>query len=146
MGTLKQDIKEQSKWAVKAFAADNLKLDYSIRSFIEIDKFFNKHTSNGKAKSGGRLSRNLGGILFSIASYIGETIIKKVPGSVWMTDDNDPQGELTISVKLPGEIIIFPMARVMKRFQMEKRILFMYMVMRLLKISPTRHLMIAIGI
>jgi hypothetical protein len=117
MGTLKQDIKEQSKWAVKAFAADKLKLDYSIKSFIEIDKFFNKHTLNGKAVKGGRLSTNLGGILFSIGSYVGETIIKNVPGSVWITDDDDPQGELTVSIKLPGGSIIFPVTRVMKRFE-----------------------------
>jgi len=117
MGTLKQDIKEQSKWIVKAFAADKLKLDHSIRSFIEIDKFFNKHTSNGIAKRGGRLSINLGSVIFSTAAYIGETIIKKVPGSIWITDDDDPEGELTISVKLKDGTIIFPMERVMKRFK-----------------------------
>jgi hypothetical protein len=117
MGTLKQDIKEQSNWIVKAFAADGLKLDYSIKSFIEIDKFINKHVYNGAAKKGGRLSKNLGAVLFSIAAYIGETIIKKVPGSIWITDDNDPKGELTISVKLEDGTIIFPMERVMKRFK-----------------------------
>ncbi len=47
MATLKEDIKKQSDWIIKAFAADKLKLDYTIHSFMEIDKFFNKHSKNG---------------------------------------------------------------------------------------------------
>jgi len=117
MPSLKHDIKTQSEWLVKAYASDKIILDYSIRSFIEIDKFFNKHSKNGKAIRGGRLSQNLGAIIFSIGSYIGETIIKNIPGTIWRIDDNDPQGEITASVKLPDGTIIWPMQKVMKRFQ-----------------------------
>ena len=39
MGILLEDIKTQSDWIVKAFEYDGLKLDYSIESIIEIDKF-----------------------------------------------------------------------------------------------------------
>ena len=117
MGTLKEDINEGSEWIVKAFKADKLNLDYSIRSFIEIDNFFNKHTSNGKTKQGGRLSKGLGSIIFSVGSYIGNTIIKNVPGSVWVTDDGVPEDEINISVELPDKTIIFPVQRVMKRFK-----------------------------
>jgi hypothetical protein len=117
MGTLKQDIRESSSWIIKAFKADKLMLDYSIESFIEIDKFFNKHTINGKAKPGGRFANNLGGILFSIAAYIIETIMKKVPGSRLVTDDEAADGELTVSIELPNGGVIWPMQRVMKRFQ-----------------------------
>src|SRR3954471_22839770 len=108
MATLLQDIKAQSEWIVKAFSVDNLKLDYSVRSLIEVDKFFNKHTKNGKAIKGGRLSKNLGPVIFSIGSYVGETIIRNVPGAIWQTDDNDPQGEITASIKLPDETIMWP--------------------------------------
>ena len=117
MATLLQDIKTQSDWIAKAFAADKLKLDYTIRSFIEIDKFFNKHSKDGKAVKGGRLTLNLGAIVFSLGSYVGQTIIKNVPGAVWQTDDNDPEGEITASVKLPDGTIILPMQRIMRRFQ-----------------------------
>ena len=117
MTTLLQDIKTQSDWITKAFAADKLKLDYTIRSFIEIDKFFNKHSKDGKAVKGGRLMENLGAIVFSLGAYVGQTIIKNVPGAVWQTDDNDPQGEITASVKLPDGTVIFPMQRIMKCFQ-----------------------------
>jgi hypothetical protein len=117
MGTLKEDINEQADWIVKAFAEDNLQLDYSISSFIEIDKFFIKNTVGGKAKPRGRLSKNLGGIIFSIGAYIGNTIIKNVPGSFWETDDAAAGGEIDVIVKLPKEVIIWPVQRVMKRFK-----------------------------
>jgi hypothetical protein len=116
MATLLQDIKTQSDWITKAFAADKLRLDYTIRSFIEIDKFFNKHLKEGKAIKGGRLTQNVGAIVFSLGSYVGQTIIKNVPGAVWQIDD-DSGGELTASVKLPDDAIIFPMQRIMNRFQ-----------------------------
>ena len=117
MGTLREDIKSQSDWIVKALTADKFKLDYTIESFIEIDKFFIKHSKNGQAVAGGRLSKNLGAIIFSIGSYVGETIIRVVPGAEWKTDDADPKGEMNVSVKLPNGTEVWPMQRVMKRFK-----------------------------
>jgi hypothetical protein len=117
MGTLKEDIITQSNWIIKAFAADKLKLDYSIESFIQIDKFLIKHTINGQAKPNGRLTNNLGSVLFSIASYVGETIIKNVHGANWETDDDNTDGEMTISIKMPDGVVIFPVQRMMKRFK-----------------------------
>jgi hypothetical protein len=117
MATLKQDIKKQSDWIIKAFQADGLRLDYSIKSLIEIDKFFEKHSKNGKPVRGGRLSQNLGPIIFSIGSYIGETFIKNAKGTEWITDDNDAQGEITASIKFPNGTECWPMQRTMKRFK-----------------------------
>ena len=117
MATLIEDIKVQSNWIIKAFKADGLTLDHSINSFIELDKFFQLHAENGQAIKGRRLSKNLGSIIFSIASYIGETLTKTVPGSVWETDDSDPQGEMNIAVKLPDGTTCWPAHRVIKRFQ-----------------------------
>ncbi|MGE4346879.1 MAG: hypothetical protein AB7D46_05635 [Flavobacteriaceae bacterium] len=118
MGTLKEDIKTQSDWIVKAFEYDGLKLDYTIESIVEIDRFFAINMKDGKPKKGGRLSKKgVGGVLFSIGSYVGETIIKNSKGTEWLTDDNDPQGELKVAMKLPDETIIFPIQKVMKRFQ-----------------------------
>lgn len=117
MATLEQDIKNQSDWIIKAFQADGYKLDYSIQSFIEIDKFFEKHSKNGKPVRGGRLSQNLGPIIFSIGSYIGETFIKNANGAEWITDDNDPQGEVSAAIRFPDGMTVWPMQRVMNRFK-----------------------------
>jgi hypothetical protein len=117
MGTLKEDINKQADWIVKSFAEDKLRLDYSITSLIAIDKFFLKNTVDGKAKPGGRLSKNMGGIIFSIGAYIGNTIIKNVPGSFWETDDEVAGGEIDVAVKLPNDIVIWPVQRAMNRFK-----------------------------
>lgn len=118
MATLKEDIQAQSEWLVKAFAADGFKLDYSIASIIEVDRFFAVNMKNGQPKKAGRLhGKGFGPILFSIGSYVGETIIKNVPGSEWLTDDSDPQGELNVSLKLPDDIEMWPIQKVMKRFK-----------------------------
>lgn len=116
MATLLEDIKTQSDWLRKAFAADKLNLDNTIHSFIEIDRFFNKHAKDGEPVKGGRLSKNFGPIMFSIGAYVGETIIRNVEGAVWQTDDDDPEGEITASVVFPDGTVIFPMQKVMKRF------------------------------
>ena len=56
MATLLEDIKTQSDWIVKAFKSDNFNLDYTVHSFIEIDRFINMHAKNGQPVPGGRLS------------------------------------------------------------------------------------------
>jgi hypothetical protein len=117
MATLLEDIKKQSDWIIKAFKADGMDLDYSIGSLMEIDRFVQKNAKDGQAIKGGRLSKNLGGIVFSIASYIGETLIKNVPNSKWITDDNDPQGEINITVELGDGTKCWPAQRMIKRIQ-----------------------------
>lgn len=117
MGSLKEDIDKQSQWIVKAFGADGIVLDYSLKSFIEIDKFISKHSSNGVPKRGGRLAHNLGAVVFSIAAYVAVTIIRLEPGAELVTDDDDPEGELTFSVRLPGGGVIWPCERVLKRLK-----------------------------
>jgi hypothetical protein len=116
MATLVEDIKTQADWLVKAFEADEMKLDYTLESFKAIDRFFDLHTEDGKAKPGGRLSQNRGPIIFSIGSYVGETILRNVPGAKWVTDDSDPAGELSAEIKLPDGASIFPIQRVVNRF------------------------------
>lgn len=118
MATLKEDIKSQSEWVVKAFAADGFKLDYTIDSIIEVDRFFAANMKNGKPQKGGRLyGRGVGSILFSIGAYVGETIIRNIKDAEWITDDNDPQGELNVCLKLPNNEEVWPIQKMMKRFQ-----------------------------
>jgi hypothetical protein len=118
VATIKEDIKAQSDWIVKAFRADGFYLDGSMDSIIEVDRFFTLNTKEGKPVKGGRLhGKGFGPKLFSIGSYVGETITKNVKGAEWVTDDNDPQSELNLYVKLPNDGQIWPILKVMKRFQ-----------------------------
>ncbi len=117
MSTLQQEIQQHAEWIVKAFAADKLKLNYTLGSFKAIDNFFEQHAENGVAKPNGRLAENTGSILFSIGAYIGMAFIKMVPGTIWVIDENDPQPEVNAQLKLPTGEMIWPMQRAIKRFQ-----------------------------
>ena len=126
MATLLEDIKTQAAWIVQAFHADGLKLDYSLESFKEIDRFFDLHVSGGVAKPKGRLAQNMGPILFSIGSYIGETFVRNIPGAIWVTDDQDPQGEINVEVRLPDGTVVWPTQRAIKRFKDESDGIYAY--------------------
>ncbi|MCV9931451.1 hypothetical protein OIU80_04090 [Flavobacterium sp. LS1R47] len=117
MGTLKEDIRKQSDWIIKAFEVDGYKLDFSIASLMEIDLFFEKNLVDGRPKRRGRLSKNYGGIIFSISSYVAETLIKNVSGSKLITDDKDPHGEINFSIEFPNGMVCWPGQRIIKRIQ-----------------------------
>jgi hypothetical protein len=117
MSTLRQDISQQAAWLVQAFQADGRPLDFSLNSFQQLDDFFDEHSTPAQAKPGGRLATNLGAVLFAVGAYVGETIIRTVPGAAWQLDEADPQGEINAEVQLPNGSVMWPMQRVMKRFQ-----------------------------
>jgi hypothetical protein len=117
MPTIKEDILTFSDMIVKGFTTEKLKLDYTLTSFKDIDVFYDRHSKNGERVEGGKFSKNLGQILFALGSYIGETIIKIVPGTVWETDENDREGEINAILKLPDGTIAWPMQRTIKRFR-----------------------------
>ena len=77
----------------------------------EIDRFFDEQSGEN-----GIISKGRGRIIFAIGSYIGETVIRLFGGK-WLTDDSDPQGEITAAVQLDNGTVIFPMQRVIKRYQ-----------------------------
>lgn len=108
--TLEQDIYIASEWIVKALKSSGYEADYSLNSMKEIDRFFDEQNTPT-----GILSKNTGQILFSLGSYVGQTAIK-LYGGEWITDDNDPKGEVNISVKLKNGAVIWPVIRCMKRY------------------------------
>jgi hypothetical protein len=117
MPTIKEDILTFSSMIAKGFTSEKLNLDYTLSSFKDIDTFYHRHSKNGERVEGDKFSKNLGQILFAIGGYIGETIIKIVPGTVWETDENDPEGEINAILKLPDGTIVWPMQRAIKRFK-----------------------------
>jgi hypothetical protein len=117
MPTIKEDIEKFSEMMVKGFSADKLTLDYTLTSFKDIETFYNKHSKDGKAVEGGRFSKNLGPILFGLGGYIGKTIIKLVPGTKWIIDEKDKEGEVNAALQLPDGSMVWPMQRTIKRFR-----------------------------
>ena len=108
--TLLQDIYSSTEWVAHALTVSGYKADYSLESMKEIDRFFDEQNTPT-----GILSKNRGQILFALGSYIGQTIIK-LYGGKWITDDNDPEGELKIAVSLDNSSTLWPVIRCMKRY------------------------------
>jgi len=115
--TLSEDIPKASEWVVKYFAQDSIILDYSIQSIKQLDNFIEKNSENGKAKDSSKLSSDLGYKLFAIGSYVGQVIIKGSSGSKWVTDDSDPNGEVNIEIQMKDGTKMWPVQRVLKRYQ-----------------------------
>ena len=109
--TLCEDIKANCEWVVTALNSSGYKADYTLESMKEIDRFIDEQSGEN-----GIISRNRGAIIFSLGCYVGETVIR-LCGGKWHTDDNDPQGEINASVELDNGKVIFPMQRVIKRYQ-----------------------------
>jgi hypothetical protein len=110
--TLLQDIYTHSDWIIKALNSSGYAVDYSVDSMKEIDRFIDEQNLPG-----GLIERNRGQIIFALGAFIGQTTIK-LYGGEWITDDNDPRGELEIAVKLPNGFLMWPVQKCIKRIQL----------------------------
>ncbi len=110
-GKLAEDVLTYADWAKNNLNKTGYNVDYTLESMKEVERFFVEQSQDG-----GALTNNPGSILFGIGSLIGETIIKTYGGK-WLTDDNDPQGEINVSVELPDGIVLWPVQRCIKRLQ-----------------------------
>lgn len=104
--SLEEDIHSACEWVVNALNVSGYNADYSLESMKELDRFFDEQSGEG-----GIISRNRGQIIFAVASYVGETVIR-LYGGKWSGSD-----EINMSVELNNGTIIFPTQRVMKRYQ-----------------------------
>ena len=90
MTPLQNSEKEQLEWIKEIFISENLNLDYTVKSIIDVDIFlakfnnkFNKGTFKGKYKN------ETFAILYSLSLYIGELLIILLPKSRWINDYSD---------------------------------------------------------
>jgi len=108
---LLQDIAISKDWIASALNSSNYNADFSLNSLKEIDRFFVEQNTPK-----GLLGKNVGSKIFAIGSYVGEVIIT-VLGGEWVTDDDDPKGEINISIMLADGSLIFPVQRVMNHYK-----------------------------
>jgi hypothetical protein len=115
-GILK-DVSEASENGAKALNALGYKADFTFESIRELERFMKDNVEpEGGAKAGGQLTASMGSKLFLLGAYLGETIRRKV-GGVWHGDDSDPEATTNVEVVGPNESVIWPIQRIMKRFQ-----------------------------
>ncbi len=94
-----------------ALDSEGYKADYTLESMKEIDRFFDEQSGKNKTIPWRRDQ-----IIFFLGCYIGETVIR-LYGGKWNIDDNDSRGDTNASVTLDNGMVIFPMQRVIKRYQ-----------------------------
>jgi len=116
VGKILDDLASSYDWIAKALQSSGYAADFSPGSLREIERFFEEQTLNGAARQGGLLSESLGSRLFALGGYVGE-VIRRERGGAWIANDDDPQAEINITLKLPDGSTIWPMQRVMKRFR-----------------------------
>ncbi len=107
---LRQDIDEFSEWIMTALNRSGYQADYTLESIKELDRFVEEENN-------GIIARNRGQILFAMGAYVGKTVIK-LYGGEWITNDQDPEGELNITVRLPDGTQLMPVYKCMKRCQL----------------------------
>jgi hypothetical protein len=105
-----------AKWIAKALSNSGYRANFSLNSLKEIDRFFDEHAPDGKARPGGLLSHDLGPRIFALGAYVGE-VIRRQAGGQWEGDDNDPDAEVNLAVRLKSGAVLWPVQRVMKRYR-----------------------------
>lgn len=116
MSSMIEDAMVAAEWIATALSSSGYHADFTPASLRQIDRFFDDHTSDGAAKVGGLLSADLGARIFALGAYVGE-VIRRGRGGDWFADDDDPQGEINLAVRLADGAIFWPVQRVMKRFR-----------------------------
>lgn len=116
MGTVIEDAAKASVWIAMALSSSGYIADFTTASLWQIDRFFDEQTQDRTAKPGGLLSQDLGPRLFAIGAYIGE-VIRRERGGEWVANDNGPQAEINIDVRLTDGMTCWPVQRAVKRFK-----------------------------
>ncbi|HEY4354230.1 MAG TPA: hypothetical protein VGN16_00670 [Acidobacteriaceae bacterium] len=116
MPSIVEDVQTSADWIAQALNSSGYRADFTPRSLWEIDRFFEEHSTGGAGKPGGLLSESAGQRLFAIGSYIGE-VARRELGGEWIGDDDDPEAEISVELRLEGDIRCWPVQRAMKRFK-----------------------------
>jgi hypothetical protein len=115
MGVI-DEVQASAEWIASALSSSGYRADFTASSLWEIERFFEDHAPGGSARPDGLLGSSVGARLFGLGGYIGE-VIRRGVGGAWQVDDGDPAAEINVALILPGGTQIWPVQRVMKRFQ-----------------------------
>jgi len=114
--SLENDAIGGAAWIAEALKSSGYHADFSVQSLKEVDRFFDEQVTQGAAHPKGLLGQQLGQRLFCLGAYVGE-VIRRACGGSWHADESDPQAEVNLTLRLPDGSLLWPVQRVMKRFQ-----------------------------
>jgi hypothetical protein len=109
------EARAAAEWIAQALTSSGYAADFSLASLKEVDRFLDEQAPNGEPVAGGLLSQDLVVRLFALGAYVGE-VINREGGGHWDGDDADPKSALNIVVILQDGSSIWPVQRVIRRF------------------------------
>ncbi|MFD7282321.1 hypothetical protein ACFV80_36185 [Streptomyces sp. NPDC059862] len=116
MASLLHNVRTSGAWIAPALNSSGYRADFTPESLPGIERFMTEHSAHGIAAAGGLLATDVGPRLLALGAYLGETVRHSL-GGLWETDDQDPHGEMNIVLRLSDGSTIWPVQRVIKRFQ-----------------------------
>ena len=64
----------------------------------------------------GLLAKDTSLRLFSLGAYVGE-VVRRDAGGAWEGDDEDPEAELNLALRLPDDSVVWPVQRAIERMR-----------------------------
>ena len=117
--SLREDIPIAADWISQALKSSGYDANFTPASVAEIERFFREHVIEGQPRRNGLLAEDLGKRLFAVGSYCGE-VLRQELGGTWITDDNDPEGEINVTLELGNGVTCWPVQRVIKRLRSDE--------------------------
>jgi hypothetical protein len=100
----------------RALARAGYRVDYSLGSLGEIDRFLEDQAPQGIAKPGGMLAADPGQRVFALGAYVGEVIRREFNGR-WYCPVDSAEGAVALEVRLPDGRVVQPVEWVIRRWK-----------------------------
>jgi hypothetical protein len=97
------DLAGPAEEAAAALAGLGYAADFSAASLAEIDRFFDDHSDDGRARPGGALDGDVGAKIGMLGAYVGEVLRRTLDGA-WYIGSEEPvlhlgTGEITSPIQ-----------------------------------------------
>lgn len=113
MAFVVDDLEQAVADVVVHLAQAGYRLDFTPASLWEVDRFFDEH--GPEPAVAGESVVGKGPMLFALGGYVGE-VLRRALGGTWFGDDDDPESEVNVELRLADGSIVWPVQRVMKRY------------------------------
>jgi hypothetical protein len=107
-----QDARRLGAIAAVAGVHAGFRLDLRPHSLWEVDRLVD--ATNGSVEHVLGDPEGRGHAVFALGGYLGEVLRQGVRGT-WVGDDDDPDRELNVAIRLRSGALVWPVQRVMKR-------------------------------
>ena len=116
MGTIYEDIALAADQISTELTAHGYRLDFSLASLAEVDRFLDEHSNPDTHATDTLLSDRLGPWMFALGSYSGEVLRRAIGGQWrWGGADDDKAASTDTELVLVDGSLVFPLQRVWKR-------------------------------